>query len=1317
MPEPGRWQREYDRNWLDYTRQVIAQRFGQYALQLSPTVNQADERQLQEILAEVGIKHAPLNHNRWHAPYLAPQTSCVDLMPQSPPFCDESYVYNTPPSLGSQSMFPTFSSQDFAFRSTPRQISTSQRLQLRTAELSPIASDRRTSIECVGMISPSAGTGKSPWTPRRCLLKPAGKTRQTPRRSLEARFNDNVNVSLLSTHSCCNKAREIYKQEEKAEVENLAHTVRNVSECNRVVNSNEATIKESEHHNQKDQCPQSDYQDAGEMNVSMEPEQVYSSDSDPDDSKRKDRAEAKTELENNKLSYYVSGDADIGEQQLQQTHLRTSTPISSHASIVNYELGDDNDGHNQQQNGVQQDIEIHERNFFITNSIVCSPNTNHADSESATGDDRNATKPCHSPARMSDHASTKRTSTKNNICLPTEKYPDTALYKTSSLANTINSSFPASITRYSSYATIKASSAKKRTYAGITDSSVSPTASSAKQSSLTPPIPPKDSFSSKTALLRKHMNRRTLVHTKLPLEMEYRFARDRRRCHRRRKSLAAKSDAFSYVVPELLVELQPYQKKALDWMLQRERDIEDPVTIDQQRHGGATAVDALVAKVRGGILADEMGLGKTICCLALICKSLRQARAAYTQIRSKTGGMIPRLTPPTLIVTPLSILSQWEEEIRSKTNLSVVTYQGTARKRFRAATEFMGADIVLSTYDTLRLLECKIYDKFNHDEGEHVHYDRPSAGNRWHQAPRLTSVLKKSVVMSKLHHLQWFRVILDESHLIANAGCARARAACTLSSKRRWCITGTPIQNRAADLAALLRFIGLGNHAHTLSEREIGALVPRIVMRRLKSTVDANTRLPILKIPEKHEETIELEFSSDVERALYMLLHRSTKRQVFWYLQSRESKRRRPVSLCAPIVDDEGQRPLFMHVFELILRLRQVCDACALVTADPLAEVQSRATAAEALSGNGSDGTSPFSPDELKLLKRLQLPSNSEVEAGCRPLESTKLTALMKELIKVRARQERALVISQWTSFLDLIAERLEAHNLQCENKISSFKEGDNEAILFAKLDGRMSAKAREQVVRKLQQQDADEIKTPGGPTLDVLLLSLRTGGLGLNLTAATHVFIMEPSWNPSLECQAIDRAHRFGQKRKVRVVRFIVKGSIEERVVALQIKKRQLTASFLGDGDILSRATKSKLSDTRLSAGDLRRLFFTQHDDEKAQRSQHKNSENIDNVDLMNRDGEMEESDFGDKEESDGSFLRSVFEIYCMVSFRWRLLDRLLVGSDRVDDDEVVVIFEGMDAIFRTGEGDTLQRDGESVSVQIKYESSNSLETSLFVS
>ncbi|KAG3173413.1 hypothetical protein PI126_g855 [Phytophthora idaei] len=293
-----------------------------------------------------------------------------------------------------------------------------------------------------------------------------------------------------------------------------------------------------------------------------------------------------------------------------------------------------------------------------------------------------------------------------------------------------------------------------------------------------------------------------------------------------------------------------------------------------------------------------------------------------------------------------------------------------------------------------------------------------------------------------------------------------------------------------------------------------------------------------------------------------------------------------------------------MHLFELILRLWQVCDACALVTADPLAEVQTRADSAKALVGNGRDGISPFSTGVLKHLQEQR--SDINAVAGCGPLESTKLTALMKELKRVRARRERVLVISQWTSFLDMIAERLEAHNTQCEDA----SETGNMAIAFAKLDGRMPAKDREQVVRNFQQQgDSLDREPVVGPPLYVLLLSLRTGGLGLNLTAAAHVFIMEPSWNQSLERQAIDRAHRFGQTREVRVVRFIVKGSIEERVVELQNKKRQLTAAFLGDGDILSSAKKKRLRETRLSTGDLRRLFFTQQEQEE-ERLRHQHDE-----------------------------------------------------------------------------------------------------------
>ncbi|RLN20186.1 hypothetical protein BBJ28_00015553 [Nothophytophthora sp. Chile5] len=749
------------------------------------------------------------------------------------------------------------------------------------------------------------------------------------------------------------------------------------------------------------------------------------------------------------------------------------------------------------------------------------------------------------------------------------------------------------------------------------------------------------SSSSKSSMSRKRANRGPLLHTKLPLQMEYRFASDRRRRRRRRKSLAAKPGVFPYVMPELLVELQPYQKEALQWMLEREQEPGGPISIEQQRRGEAAAVDSLVTKVRGGVLADEMGLGKTVCCLALICESLRQTRAAEAQAQTtgERASAVPRLTPPTLIVMPLSILSQWEREIRAKTNLCVVTYQGATRKGFRSATQFMGADVVLSTYDTLRLMECKVQGKDSDDDDQDDAGGTTSAlesASGWHQAPRLTPRSRRPVVTSKLHQLHWHRVILDESHLIANAGCARARAAFTLTSGRRWCVTGTPIQNRTADLAALLQFLGLGTRAHALSERELGALVPRVVLRRLKSTVDARSRAPILELPEKTEEVVELEFTSDVERALYMLLHRSTKRQVLRYLQSKEPSQAHRAPLTTPTTpgrQGSNDRPLFMHVFELLLRLRQVCDACTLVTADPLSDVQTRTASAESLAGQGSDDVSPFSADETALLQRLQHQQSSDASLtdGCGPLESTKLTALMCELDKVRARGERALVISQWTSFLDKIAERLDARNEQIEGRASTLEEasaGGLQTIAFAKLDGRMAARDRELVVRAFQMHEDDDGAEGGSaPPLDVLLLSLRTGGLGLNLTAASHVFLMEPSWNPSLERQAVDRAHRFGQRRQVRVVRFLMKDTIEERVVALQNKKRQLTAAFLGDGEhgSAARGTRRNPRETRLSRGDLRGLFFTQQEqDSEMQGEQQEDDEN--------------EQQSMDEDESDGS-------------------------------------------------------------------------------
>ncbi|RLN14430.1 hypothetical protein BBJ28_00010276 [Nothophytophthora sp. Chile5] len=1136
LPHRGRWQREYERDWRNYTLQALTDRFGERCVQSPPRVTRQDEQELRQVLAAAGIAHVPPSHRRWQAPFPASRT----LEDEDDDMSGESYVYSTP---------DAFTSQELAAPpGSGRRVSASQRLQLRLADVSPIADARRVSIGGAGTISPPSGAAKSPWTP-----KSAGKKRHTPRSIGRGQTAVDLDVSMQSMHlSDDEKTRD-------DEDDGLALPVdgEDVEPMQTEADANQTVAASGNETNRR--CEETDRQSTGGEAEASNVSKVLTFSSDSESEDQDDAADVDVDAA---IEVKVCPPA---REQSSPTDEQTEPPPWNSEPDIEYGHPSDVYGDIRHDNREQQ----------------------HTQSQPGDSDAGKASQGSKSLSAIEGQAQRR-----DRV---------------------------ASGGHQSAVASHAAAIAVRTTRKSTTQAPVPPGRFSTSTSSTT-------SSSSKSSMSRKRANRGPLLHTKLPLQMEYRFASDRRRRRRRRKSLAAKPGVFPYVMPELLVELQPYQKEALQWMLEREQEPGGPISIEQQRRGEATAVDSLVAKVRGGVLADEMGLGKTVCCLALICESLRQTRAAEAQAQTTGEGAsaVPRLTPPTLIVMPLSILSQWEREIRTKTNLSVVTYQGATRKGFRSAAQFMGADVVLSTYDTLRLMECKVQcknsDDDDHDEAGGTAGTLESVSG-WHQAPRLTPRSRRPVVTSKLHQLHWHRVILDESHLIANAGCARARAAFTLNSGRRWCVTGTPIQNRTADLAALLQFLGLGTRAHALSERELGALVPRVVLRRLKSTVDARSRAPILELPEKTEEVLELEFASDVERALYMLLHRSTKRQVLRYLQSKEPSQAHRAALTTPTTPGRhgsNERPLFMHVFELLLRLRQVCDACTLVTADPLSEVQTRVDSAESIVGQGSDDISPFSADETALLQRLQHQQSSDASLtnGCGPLESTKLTALMCELDKVRARGERVLVISQWTCFLDMIAERLDARNEQIEGRASTLEEasaGGRQAIAFAKLDGRMAARDRELVVRAFQmQEDGDGVEGGIVPPLDVLLLSLRTGGLGLNLTAASHVFLMEPSWNPSLERQAVDRAHRFGQRRQVRVVRFLLKDTIEERVVALQNKKRQLTAAFLGDGEHGSeaRGTRRNPRETRLSRGDLRGLFFTQQEQEMEMRDEDEGSE-----------------------------------------------------------------------------------------------------------
>ena len=167
---------------------------------------------------------------------------------------------------------------------------------------------------------------------------------------------------------------------------------------------------------------------------------------------------------------------------------------------------------------------------------------------------------------------------------------------------------------------------------------------------------------------------------------------------------------------------------------------------------------------------------------------------------------------------------------------------------------------------------------------------------------------------------------------------------------------------------------------------------------------------------------------------------------------------------------------------------------------------------------------------------------------------STKLEALREEIAKMKARDSsaKAIIFSQFTNFLDLIRFRLQSTNVRC-----------------LKLDGSMSLAHRDAAIEEFTHS----------PDVDVFLMSLKAGGVALNLTAASHVFLMDPWWNPAVEQQACDRIHRLGQYKPITVVRFITQGTVEERIVKLQEKKSLIFEGTVGgDSEALGKLTEDDL-------------------------------------------------------------------------------------------------------------------------------------------
>lgn len=170
-------------------------------------------------------------------------------------------------------------------------------------------------------------------------------------------------------------------------------------------------------------------------------------------------------------------------------------------------------------------------------------------------------------------------------------------------------------------------------------------------------------------------------------------------------------------------------------------------------------------------------------------------------------------------------------------------------------------------------------------------------------------------------------------------------------------------------------------------------------------------------------------------------------------------------------------------------------------------------------------------------------------------VSSAKIDKIVSLLTDIRDRQhkEKTLVFSLWPSFLDLLEVAIEM-----------------QGFTHNRYDGTMTPDARYKAVQDFQED----------PLVEVMLVSLTAGNAGLNLTAATQVIIVEPFWNPYVEEQAIDRAHRIGQKRDVTVHRVLIRGTIEDRILRLQEKKKNLVNAALGEngGNAAGRLTVGEL-------------------------------------------------------------------------------------------------------------------------------------------
>ena len=329
-----------------------------------------------------------------------------------------------------------------------------------------------------------------------------------------------------------------------------------------------------------------------------------------------------------------------------------------------------------------------------------------------------------------------------------------------------------------------------------------------------------------------------------------------------------------------------------------------------------------------------------------------------------------------------------------------------------------------------------------------------------------------------LSEITWDTIVLDESQTIKNPDSQVARAAYRLKGAFKVSLSGTPVENSLEDLWSQMHFLNPG----LLGSRDE-------FERHFEARIASGDSTAAQTLRARVAPFMMRRLKRDVARDL------PPKTEVVLECELDPDERVIYESVLAASRGDVlrhlAEESDLLSVLEVLLRLRQACCHVGL------------------------------------------LPGHSASM-------SSKVRLLLESLERSIEQGHRALVFSQWTSFLDLIEPPLRERG-----------------VSFGRIDG--STGDRDSVMREFQR--------PDGPS--VLLLSLKAGGVGLNLTAADHVYILDPWWNPAVEDQAADRAYRIGQVNPVLVHRLVARDTVEERVLSLQAQKRDLLSAAVGEGQV----------------------------------------------------------------------------------------------------------------------------------------------------